>query len=278
MKRWAAFAAVLALAAAVAACAEAGAADITEILVTGPDVVDITATSATVLAETDVDVVCSVVYGTTKGYGQLATDDDMAGGGHRDHHPILTGLKPDTTYHLTFRGIGPDGTMYRYKDISFRTMPEDPDATPRPSGDNVALLSSGARVVGTSSNFGGAENSATWGGGQAIDGDASTQWSSDGDGDDAWIELELELELADETVVTALGLWTRTMGSSAQISSFQVITDQGETAGPFRLDDAAGVEYFETALTTSRLRFEVIESSGGNTGAVEIEVYGSPAR
>ena len=228
-QRWFAFGIVLALTTAIVACGGTPAADIAEILVTGPDVVDITATSATVLAETKVDVVCSVVYGTTKEYGQLATDDDMAGGGHRDHHPILTGLQPDTTYHLTFRGIGPDGTVYRYKDITFRTTPANPDAMARPTGDNLALSSNGARVVGTSSNFGGAENSATWGGNQAIDGDTSTQWSSDGDGDDAWIEIEL----AGETDITALGFWTRTMGSSAQISSFQIVFDQDETVGPF---------------------------------------------
>ena len=112
---------------------------------------DITASSATVVAETTVDVVCSVVYGTTEEYSQLATDDDMARGGHRDHHPLLTGLQPDTTYHLTFRGIGPDGTMYRYKNITFRTTTPYHNAMERPSGDNLALLSRGARIIGTSS-------------------------------------------------------------------------------------------------------------------------------
>ena len=76
----------------------------------------------------------------------------------------------------------------------------------------------------------------------------------------------------------ALGFWTRTMGTSAQVRRFQVVSDQGVVKGPFELSDAASVGYFETELTAKRLRFEVIESSGGNTGAVEIEVYGEPVR
>ena len=155
--------------------------------------------------------------------------------------------------------------------MTFRTMPEDPSAAMTPSGDNVALLSNGARVVGTSSNFGGGDDSGAWGGNQAIDGDPATQWSTDGDGNDGWIELELPIE----TRVTGLGFWSRTMGDSAQVQSFQVVSDKGEVRGPFRLEDAGGVAYFETDLTARRLRFEVVESSGGNVGAVEIEVYGT---
>ena len=146
-------------------------------------------------------MVCSAGYGTTEEYGQIATDLDMAGGGHSNHRPLLTGLKPDTEYHLRLAGIGPDGTIYQHKDLTFRTSAEEPGAALNPSGDNLAVLSSGARVVGTSSNFGGADNAATWGGNQAIDGDPGTQWSSNGDGNDAWIEIDL----ATETRVTGVG-------------------------------------------------------------------------
>jgi hypothetical protein len=64
------------------------------------------------------------------------------------------------------------------------------------------------------------------------------------------------------------------MGSSAQIESFQVVTGEGETFGPFDLSDADGPHYFEIEVETRTLRFEVLSSSGGNTGTVEIEVYG----
>ena len=248
--------------------------DMAAIFESPPEVVDVTAHSARVHAVTNIDVVCSVAYGETREYGRLATDSDMDASGHEDHGPLLTGLKPNTEYHLTFGGIGPDGTVYRYSDMTFRTKPAPVGAPAKPSGQDLALLANGARVVGTSSNFGGAGNSETWGGNQAIDGDASTQWSSDGDGNDAWIEIEL----AAETRVTGLGFWSRTMGSSAEVHAFRVVSDGGEVRGPFRLEDASTVHYFETDLTATRLRFEVTESSGGNTGAVEIEVYGTQAQ
>ena len=139
-------------------------------------------------------------------------------------------------------------------------------------GENVARSDSGARVVGTSSVFGGGDNESTWGANMAIDGDPTTQWSTDGDGAAAWIEIELPAE----THVTAVGFWTRTMGTSAQILSFRVVTDRGEVDAPFNLGGASSIYRFETDLTAKRLRFEAVDTSGGNTGAVEIEVYGDP--
>jgi len=47
-------------------------------------------------------------------------------------------------------------------------------------------------------------------------------------------------------------------------------------AGPFELGGAGAPRYFPTDLTAKRLRFENVSTNGGNTGAVEIEVYGSP--
>ena len=245
--------------------------DIAEVLLSGPTLSDLKPRSATLLAISDQDLVCAVAYGTTTDYGLIATDLDMGGGGHDDHHPLLTGLQPDTVYHYRLGGIGPDGTVYRSRDLTFRTPPEDTVDSQTPVGDNLALLENGARVVGTSSNFGGGDNDSTWGANNAIDGDPGTQWSSNGDGDDAWIEVRLSTRVR----VTTIGFWTRTMGTSAQISSFQVVTDLGETYGPFELDDASAVHYFDVDLTAERLRFEAVDTSGGNTGAVEIEVYGN---
>ena len=46
----------------------------------------------------------------------------------------------------------------------------------------------------------------------------------------------------------------------------------------FRLRDEGAIAYFETDLNARRLRSEVVASTGGNVGAVEIEVYGTPVR
>ncbi len=238
------------------------------ILVGEPEFTDIGPKSATLLVETTLPVACSVVYGTTPDYGQIATDTDMAGGGHSDHHPLLTGLAPDTLYYARLQGVGPDGTLYRSEQYTFRTAPA-PTAS---DGQNLALPENGARLVGVSSNYGGGGDEGPWGALNAIDGDGATAWSSDGDGDGAWIEIELPAV----TRVTRVGFWTRTMGNSAQIHSFQIITETGETVGPFDLTDAARGYYFDIGLLARRLRFEAVASSGGNTGAVEIEVYGEP--
>ena len=124
--------------------------------------------------------------------------------------------------------------------------------------------------MGVSSNYDGGGNDTAYGADKAIDGRLDTEWSSVGDGDSAWIEIEL----VDVARVTAIGFRTRTMGSSAQIFTPQVVTDSGETLGPITLDDASNIHYFKTDATAQRLRFEAVSTSGGNTGAVEIEIYG----
>ena len=247
--------------------------DINEILVSGPTVVDITPYSATVLAETRVDAACAVAYGLNTDYGQLATDLDMAGSGHQDHRPLLIGLQPDTEYHYKFGGVDSKGRVFGSSDFTFRTPPAATGDLKQPSGDNWALLTNGARVVTASSIFGAGDNDSAWGANNAIDGDPGTQWSTDGDGNDASIEIEL----ATKTHVTSLGFWTRSMGDSAQVFSFRAVTDRGEIFGPFDLDDSAAIHYYDTDITAKRLRFEAVATSGGNTGVLEIEVYGEPS-
>ncbi len=140
-------------------------------------------------------------------------------------------------------------------------------------GENLALLENGASVVSVSSNYQDRPNDSAFGANNALDGDPATEWSSNGDGDEAWIEIELP----EVTQVRTIGFWTRTMGDSAQVFSVRVVTDRDEIYGPFELGDAASVYYYDTAFTARRLRFEAVDTSGGNTGAIEIEVYGEPA-
>jgi len=242
-----------------------------EILASGPIFTNVTGTSVTVLLDTKIPVVCAAAYGLTTSYGHLATDSDMAGGAHTNHHPVLNGLQPGTEYHLRLQGVGPDGTLYQSKDYTFRTASGQPQPI-KPEGSNVALLSGGTQVVGVSSIYGGGDNNSSFGANKAFDGDPGTQWSTNGDGNKAWIEIKLP----QVTHVTNIGFWTRTMGTSAEISTFRVIADGAQVYGPFKLKDAAQIYYFSTDFTAERLRFEAVETTGGNTGAVEIEVYGQP--
>lgn len=148
---------------------------------------------------------------------------------------------------------------------------EDEGQTGR--GVNLALPENGGSVSAFSSSFGRGTADSPFGANSAIDGDPATEWSSFNDGDDAFIEISL----AGRTQVTSIGFWTRTMGTSAEIFSFTLVTDEGETLGPFTLDGASAIKYFDTDFIASKIRFASAESSGGNVGAVEIEIYGEPA-
>ncbi len=232
-----------------------------------PQMTEITATDAVLRFESDPPLACSVVYGRTPEFGQLSVDTDMDGGAHTDHHPVLAGLEADTEYYYRLQGTAPDGTIYRSEMMTFRTLPQDENAAA-----NLASLESGATVTDVSSNFGGAANDEAWGANNALDGNRATAWSSAGDGDDAYIEIEFP----QPAQLTAVEVWTRAMSDSTAITlSFTITTDSGETFGPFTLADAEEAYRFEIDTVATALRFDVEESTGGNTGLVEFAAYGS---
>jgi len=235
----------------------------------GVELLDVTDDSARLHVISTLPVACSVVYGPTLEFGQLSLDADMGGGAHQEHSALLINLQPDTLYYYRFQGTDANGNLYVSEVMTFRTLPESETAT-----ENLASPERGAQIVGVSSNFGSQSNDGRWGALNAFDGNPNTTWSSDGDGDDAWVEVEL----ADRSRITRVEFWTRFMADgTAQITSFTIITETGEVHGPFELPDAEQSYTFEVDIEAKTLRFDVETSSGGNTGAVEIAVYGEPA-
>ena len=232
-----------------------------------PRITDITAQDAVLRVQSSVALACSVVYGETGAFGMIATDIDMAGGAHSDHHPVLAGLKPDTEYSYRVQGTAADGRLFMSATRTFRTP-----ARKAAEAVNLGSLAAGARVAGVSSNYGGAGNDSSFGAHMALDGSNRTAWSSFGDGDDAFIDIAF----AGPARIDAVEVWTRTMANgTAQIFSFTLTTDSGEVLGPFDLPDASRAYRFEVDITSRSLRLDVVSSNGGNTGLVEFAAFGA---
>ena len=232
----------------------------------GPHVRDIGPHSAKIVFTSRVPIVCNVAYGTDANYGRLTL---MAMTGPlTDHEVSLLGLEPYTVYHYRITATDTASNIYQSDDLTFTTA--EGTEKRQPIGENLASADAGARVIAGSSNWGGGDADSSFGANMAIDGNSGTEWSSDGEGNNSWIEIEL----AQTYDLNMIGFWTRTMGNSGQIYSFKVVTDDGTQLGPYDLPDAATTYYFNVQVRAKRLRFEVQNSSGGNTGAVEIEAYG----
>lgn len=230
-----------------------------------PRIADLSEQDGTLLFVSSVPLACSVVYGETPAFGQVAVDQDMAGGAHTNHHPAITGLKPDTLYYYRVQGTAADGTLYASSVMTFRT-PEAAATGPL----NLASLEAGGRIVAVSSNFGGGPNDGSWGANSAIDGRRTTEWSTDGDGDGGFVEIAL----AREARLAAIEVWTRSMSNNtAQIFKFTLTTDKGEVLGPFELPDASKPYRFAIDVTAKSLRLDVVASNGGNVGLVEFAAY-----
>ena len=245
----------------------------------------VTATAATILDVTDesarlhfigtIPLACTVVYGETPAFGSASIDQDMSGGAIIEHNPVMVGLQPDTLYYYRVQGSAEDGTFYVSDVATFRTA--KPAAAQAPGqaaeGGTNLLTAAGASILAVSSNYADQPNSGTWGIERALDGNGRTAWSSAGDGDDAFVEFVL----AERAQIERIEFWTRTMSNdTAQIFSFRVLVDGEQMLGPFSLEDASRAYSFDVDVVASRLRFEVVDSNGGNTGAVEIAAYGAP--
>jgi hypothetical protein len=253
-----------AIAAAVAGCSSSGDAGtavepIEPILAGEIEIVpDRSATSATFSVETTIPVACAVIYGIDDSFGSIAVDNDMQGGAHEDHGPLLTGLDPDTEYTYVLQGSDAAGTIYRSDTMTFRTPPAVDDGV----GENVATT---ATIAGVSSAF-----SDAFAAELAIDGDLASEWSSAGDGDEAWIEVDLGATRE----VRAIAFRTREMTDGSAITTSFTVTIDGSVFGPFPTGSTPSE--LDQPVPGRMLRFDAEQTTGGNTGATEIEIYAAP--
>jgi len=222
---------------------------------------DPSGTSATLRVSTELDMACAVVFGRDESLGDgIATDTDMGGGAHADHEALMSGLQPDTEYFYRVQGSGADGNLYRSELATFRTPPAPAAGS---QGDNVAL---GAEIVEVSSEF-----STDFVATNAVDGNLATEWSSAGDGDGASITIDLGRAVD----MAGVALRTRSMSDGTSIvETFTVTVDSGKTYGPFDAGTAGTVN--DVQFTGQVLTIDAEQTTGGNTGAAEIEVYEAP--
>ncbi len=227
-----------------------------------PEIVDIKNSEARLTFVSTIPLACAVIYGKTPKFGQISTDSNMNGGAIINHNPILNSLEADTVYHYRVQGSDAEGKIYWGPHSTFKTTGSTAD-------NNLLSLDNGARISAVSSNFNGA-NDGEFGANSAIDGSNSTAWSSAGDGNDAFIEITL----AESKKIATIMVRSRSMtDGSAKISTFTITTDNGEVAGPFTLPNTTQGHQFPLNRTTKSVRLDVVTSTGGNTGVVEIVAY-----
>lgn len=235
-----------------------------------PTIFDLTPTSARINWVGTIPTGCLLLYGETDAFGLASQDLNMNGAAIIEHNPLMLNLEPDTEYFFRMQGSDEAGNLYVSETFTLRTPP----ASEAQQSDNLLSPDNGAEIVDVSSNFGGQPNTGgTWSVGNAFDDNPNTAWSTASDGNDAFVEVAL----GQRSQINEISFWTRTMSNNtAQIFSFTITTETGEVFGPFELPDPDQAYDFEVDFEAESLRFDVVESNGGNTGAVEIVVLGEP--
>ena len=212
-------------------------------------------------------MICAIVWGETEDLGNFNNSLEMNGTGLAQHNVFLPGAEPGGTYFYRVQGSTADGTLYQ-SDLMTFTLPEveEDDGASAASTDLGPNLALEATVVEVSSEFGD-----SWAANNALDGDLNTEWSSRGDGDGSYITIDL----GSAQNIAALAFLTRTMADgSATTTTYTITVDGGETFGPYPAGNPADSQPAEVDFTGQVLRFDVASSSGGNTGAIEIQVFG----
>ncbi len=220
---------------------------------------------------TALETSCKASYGlVVSALDATATDPDMEPGRLVVEHQVpLENLRPLTTYWYQAHALDADGKEYVSDAGSFTTTAGDAVL----AMTNVARASMGTTVVGVSSNWDLTGNEALFGANNVSDGDMYTEWSSNGDGDGAYVVLDF----GQSRSLTHFGFRSRKMRDMTSITtSVRLVFDDGAAVlGPFATPDPDHRYAFAFAqpITARKVRVEAVTSSGGNTGAKEIQFF-----
>jgi hypothetical protein len=208
-------------------------------------------------------MICAIIWGEDESFGNFNNSLAMNGTGIIDHDVFLPEATPGVEYVFKVQGSTADGTLYESPVGTF-TIPETAPAGSDEAelGPNLALE---ATVTEVSSEFSDSFSAAN-----AIDGDTSTEWATSGSGDDAFITIDL----GSEQQIAGVEFLTRSMADGSAIAEEYAVIIDGDSFGPFEAGTVAEPNVAEIDATGQVVRFDVTTSTGGNTGAVEVKVYG----
>ena len=229
---------------------------------------EVAARRAVVRFDTSLPTSCEVRYGVeVDALNQSATDPNMAPGQLSYTHDVpLEDLEPATTYYFAARAVDRAGKPYLSQTLDFASLADETTNL----GQNLALLSGGAQVTQVSSNWAEGDNDSSFGANNAFDGQMASEWSSNGDGDGAWVELKLD----SEHLLTTFAFRSRQMSDGSSIVKRVELWLDGASVGAFDTPDPSERYEFTFEPTRASLaRVSVLASTGGNTGAREIELY-----
>jgi len=209
-------------------------------------------------------MICTIVWGETEAFGNFNNSLAMNGTGIVQHDVFLPGAEQGKTYFFRVQGSTSDGRQFRSPTDTF-TIP----VTAPPSGDAMAVhgtnLALTSTIVEASSEFG-----PGWEATNAIDGDGTTEWATKGDGDGGFITIDLG---SPQSVVGTEFITRRMLDGTAITDTYMITIDDGEPLGPFTAGTPAEPNFNAAEFTGQVIRFDIAASSGGNVGAIEVNVF-----
>jgi len=208
-------------------------------------------------------MICAIIWGEDESFGNFNNSLAMNGTGIIEHDVFLPGAEPGVEYVFKVQGSTADGTLYESPVGTF-TIPESSgsESDEAEHGPNLALEASVTEVSSEFSDSFSATN--------AIDGDTSTEWATSGSGDDAFIAIDL----GSDRQIAGVAFLTRSMADGSAITEEYTVIVDGESFGPFQAGTVADPNVAEIDASGQMVRFEVTTTTGGNTGAVEVQIFG----
>jgi F5/8 type C domain len=209
-------------------------------------------------------MICAIVWGETEALGNFNNSTAMNGTGIVEHDVFLPGAVAGTTYYFRVQGSTAEGSLYA-SELSTFTIPESTATSVEDvrRGPNLAL---DGTITDVSSEF-----DASFAAANAIDDSGTTEWSSAGDGDSAYITIDL----GEPKAIAGVEFVTRSMADgSAIVETYSVTIDGGDPLGPFNASTPAAPQVAAVDAEGRLVRFDVASSTGGNVGAIEVRVLG----